>query len=181
LIKELTMPSLDVLSARLFQLRATEPAPATYAYTAMHGPVDAVERIRNGTAPAAVLGEVARPRARIDDDLRTLDAGTAHLLTPEDDDWPLGRLGPLGGHGVPLALWTRGTGSLAELTSPAVTITGARASSDQGDTIAADYQPRTGPCRSDRGQRRRPRDRRRGARRRAHRWRTNDRRPALRC
>jgi DNA processing protein len=39
---------------------------------------------------------------------------------------------------VPLALWTRGTGSLGELTSPAVTITGARASSDQGDAIAAD-------------------------------------------
>lgn len=133
------MPSLDVLHARLFLLRATEPpAPATYAYAAVHGPVDAVARIQSGTAPAAVLGEVARPHARIDDDLRILDTGTAHLLTPEDDDWPLGRLGPLGGHGVPLALWTRGAGSLTKLTSPAVTITGARASSDQGDAIAAD-------------------------------------------
>jgi DNA processing protein len=133
------MPSLDVLHARLFLLRATEPpAPATYDYAAVHGPVDAVASIRSGTAPAAVLDEVTRPRARIDDDLRVLDSSTAHLLTPEDDDWPLGRLTSLGGHGVPLALWVRRTGSLAELTSPAVTITGARASSDHGNATAAD-------------------------------------------
>jgi DNA processing protein len=139
LIKESTMPSLDRLHARLFLLRATEPpALAVCDYAAVHGPVDTIVRIRSGTAPEAVLGEITRPDARIDDDLRALDNGTARLVTPEDDDWPVGRLTCLSRRGAPLALWVRGTGSLAELTSPAVTITGARASSEYGNTIAVD-------------------------------------------
>lgn len=144
------MPSLDVIHARLFLLRATEPpAPATYAYTAVHGAVDTVARIQNGTAPAAVLGEVIRPHARIDDELRILDSNTARLLIPEDEDWPFGRLTSLRGHGVPLALWIRGTGSLNDLTSLAVTITGACASSEHGNAIAADISSelaRAGVC-----------------------------------
>lgn len=125
------MPSHDKLHARLFLLHATEPpAPALHHYVAVHGPVDAVVQIRHGTAPAAVLSEVTRPDARIDDDLRALDSGTARLLTPEDGDGPLGRLTSLAGLGVPLALWARGSGSLAELTNLAVTVTGARASTE---------------------------------------------------
>ncbi|MCP2249458.1 DNA-processing protein DprA [Lentzea aerocolonigenes] len=134
------MPSRDELHARLFLLRAAEPpAPAIHQYVAVHGPVDAVARIRHGTAPAAVLSEITRPEAEIDNDLRALDGGTARLLTPEDDDWPFGRLTSLAAsHGVPLALWVRGSGSLAELTTPAVTVTGSRASSAYGNTVAAD-------------------------------------------
>jgi DNA processing protein len=87
------MPAHDELHARLFLLHAAEPpAPAIHHYVAVHGPVDAVAQIRHGTAPAAVLSEITRPDARIDDDLRALDSGTARLLTPEDGDWPLGRL-----------------------------------------------------------------------------------------
>jgi DNA processing protein len=134
------MPSHDELHARLFLLRAAEPpTPALHHYVAVHGPVDAVAQIRHGTAPAAVLNEIARPDAQIDDDLRALDSGTARLLTPEDGDWPLGRLTALASLGVPLALWVRGSGSLAELTGPAVTVTGARASSVYGNTVAADF------------------------------------------
>ncbi|SEP50578.1 DNA-processing protein DprA [Amycolatopsis saalfeldensis] len=133
------MPSHDELRARLFLLHAAEPpAAAIHHFVAVHGPVDAVAQIRHGTAPAAVLSEITRPEARIDDDLRALDSGTAHLLTPEGDDWPLGRLTGLARLGVPLALWVRGSGSLAELTSLAVTVTGARASSAYGNTVAAD-------------------------------------------
>jgi len=133
------MPSLDELHARLFLLRAAEPpAPAIHHYVSVHGPVDAVAQIRHSTAPAAVLGEVTRPDARIDDDLRVLDTGTARLLTPEDDDWPLGRLTSLAGHGTPLALWVRGDGVLTKLTSAAVTVTGARASSEYGNTVAGE-------------------------------------------
>lgn len=133
------MPALDMLRARLYLMRASEPpAPAIHDYAAVHGPIDTVARIRNGTAPAAVLSEITRPDARIEDDLRILDRGTARLLTPEDEDWPLGRLMSLGGHGVPLGLWMRGTGSLTELTSTAVTVTGARASSEYGNTVAAE-------------------------------------------
>ena len=133
------MPSHDELHARLFLLHAAEPpAPALHHYVAVHGPVDAVAQIRHGTAPSAVLSEVTRPNARIDDDLRALDSGTARLLTPEDDDWPLGRLTGLASLGVPLALWVRGSGSLAELTNLAVTVTGARASTEYGNTVAGD-------------------------------------------
>ncbi|ONI81322.1 DNA protecting protein DprA [Actinosynnema sp. ALI-1.44] len=133
------MPSHDELRARLFLLRAAEPpAPAIHQYVAVHGPLDAVERIRHGTAPAAVFSEITRPEARIDDDLRALDSGAARLLTPEDDDWPLGRLTGLASHGAPLALWVRGSGSLTELTRLAVTVTGARSSSEYGNTIAGD-------------------------------------------
>jgi DNA processing protein len=133
------MPSHDELHARLLLLHAAEPpAPATHHYVAVHGPVDAVAQIRHGTAPAAVLNEITRPEARIDDDLRALDSGTARLLTPEHDNWPLGRLTGLASLGVPLALWVRGSGSLAELTNLAVTVTGARASTEHGNTVAGD-------------------------------------------
>ncbi|TCO49668.1 DNA-processing protein DprA [Actinocrispum wychmicini] len=133
------MPSLEVLHARLFLLRAAEPpAPAIHQHVAVHGPVDTIAHIRHRSAPAAVLNEVTRPDARIDDDLRALDHGTARLLTPEGDDWPLGRLTALAGHGVPLGLWVRGDGVLTELAEPAVTVTGARASSEYGNTVARD-------------------------------------------
>lgn len=130
----------DVLRARLFLLRAVEPpAPAVHHFVAVHGPVDAVSRIRRGTAPAAVLSEVSRQDPQIEDDLRAIDNGTARLLVPEDEDWPLGRLSTLVGHGVPPALWLRGKASLTELTDTAVTITGSRASSAYGKTIAAHF------------------------------------------
>ena len=133
------MLALDDLRARLFLLRATEPpAPATHQYVATHGQLDAVAHIRHGTAPGAVLDEITRPDAQIDDDLRALDNGTARLLTPEDDDWPFGPLTSLTNH-APLALWVRGSGSLAELIAPAVTVTGSRAASGYGNTVAADF------------------------------------------
>ncbi|HVV12124.1 DNA-processing protein DprA [Amycolatopsis sp.] len=131
------MPSRDELRARLFLLRAAEPpAPAIHHCVAVHGPVDTVACIRDGTAPSAVLGEVTRPDARIGDDLQAIGNGSARLLTPEDeDDWPFGRLT---GRGTPLALWVRGNGVLTELTRAAVTVTGSRASSEYGNMVAAD-------------------------------------------
>lgn len=134
------MSSSDVLRARLFLLRAAEPpAAAVHHFVAVHGPVDAVARIRHGTAPVAVLSELSRQEPQIEDDLRSIENGTARLLVPEDDDWPLGRLSALGDHGVPLALWLRGKASLTGLTDIAVTITGSSASSAYGNTIAAHF------------------------------------------
>lgn len=134
------MSSPDVLRARLFLSRAVEPpAPAVHHFVAVHGPIDAVARIRHGTAPAAVLSEVGRRDAEIEEDLRAIDNGAARLLVPEDDDWPLGRLSTLVGLGIPLALWLRGKASLTRLTDTAVTITGCRASSAYGNTIATDF------------------------------------------
>ncbi|MCK2240060.1 MULTISPECIES: DNA-processing protein DprA [unclassified Crossiella] len=134
------MPSHDELRARLFLLRAAEPpAPAIDHYVTVHGPVEAVTQIRHGTAPAAVLGELTRPDARIEDDLRALDHGAARLVTPEDDEWPLERLTSLSGFGTPLALWVRGGGSLAQLTSAAVTVTGSRSSTAYGHIVASEF------------------------------------------
>ncbi len=132
------MSSRDDLRARLYLLRAAEPpAPATHQYVAVHGASDAATHVRHGTAPSAVLDEITRPDARIDDDLVALDNGTARLLTPDDDDWPSGPLACLANY-APLALWVRGSGSLAELTTPAVTVTGSRDASGYGNTVAAD-------------------------------------------
>lgn len=134
------MSSPDVLRARLFLSRAVEPpAVAVHHFVAVHGPVDAVARIRHGTAPAAVLSEISRRDADIEEDLRAIDNGAARLLVPEDDDWPLGRLSALVGHGVPLALWLRGKASLTGLTDTAVTIAGSRAASAYGNTIATHF------------------------------------------
>lgn len=134
------MSSPDVLRARLFLSRAVEPpAPAVHQFVAVHGPVEAVARIRHGTAPAAVLAEISGRDAEIEEDLRAIDNGVARLLVPEDDDWPIGRLFTLVGHGVPLALWLRGNASLTRLIDTAVTITGSRASSAYGNTIAAHF------------------------------------------
>ncbi|SFQ74622.1 hypothetical protein SAMN05421810_11816 [Amycolatopsis arida] len=56
------MPLTDPQHARLFLLYAAEPpAPALHDFVAAHGPVAAVERIRAGTAPPAVLAEITRP------------------------------------------------------------------------------------------------------------------------
>jgi DNA processing protein len=135
------MPLTDPQHARLFLLYAAEPpAPAVHDFVAAHGPIDAVERIRGGTAPPAVLAEITRPDPQLDDALRAIDAGTANLVTPEDDDWPFGRLAGMAGHdlGAPLALWTRGSASLAELTRTAVTVTGTAVSTGYGSTVAAD-------------------------------------------
>lgn len=134
------MPSFDLLCGRLFLLGAAEPpAPVIHHYVAVHGPIDTVAHIQHGTAPQAVLAEITRSDPRIEDDLRALDKGTARLLTPEDDDWPIRRLASLSRLGAPLALWVRGTASLPDLTSPAVTVTGARAASAYGNTVAADF------------------------------------------
>ena len=133
------MPSSDNMRARLFLLRAAEPpAPATHQYVGIHGALDAAAHIRHSTTPAAVLDEITWPDARIDDDLEALDNGTARLLTPEDDDWPSGPLTSLDNR-APLALWVRGSGSLAELTTSAVTVTGSHDASGYGNTVAADF------------------------------------------
>lgn len=136
------MTITDERRARVFLLRAAEPpAPAVHAFVAAHGPVTAVERIRAGAAPPAVLAEIVRPDPRLDLDLDALDSGAATLLTPEDPDWPHGLLAGMSGHGVaaPLGLWVRGHTPLAAITATTVTIVGSRASSSYGATVAADF------------------------------------------
>ncbi|WHT20202.1 DNA-processing protein DprA [Crossiella sp. CA-258035] len=135
------MTTTEDVRARLFLLRATDPpACAVRTYVAAHGPATAVEHIREGSAPRAVLTEIAQPDAQIGHDLRALDTGTARLLAPGDAQWPTARLAALSRHGLgePLGLWVRGPASLAELTARAVTITGSRAPTPRGTYVTAD-------------------------------------------
>jgi DNA processing protein len=136
------MPTLDDLRARLYLLRVAEPpAPALHAYVAVHGPAETVTAIRAGTAPPAVLTEAIRPDADITADLRAVDSGVARLVTPEDPEWPRGRLDALNrpGSSAPLGLWVRGQAPLGEQVHTAVTITGARAATDYGRYVATDF------------------------------------------
>lgn len=67
------------------------------------------------------------------------------FLVPGDADWPqqlsvLGTCEPVvQARGVPLGLWVRGYGSLAELSERSVSIVGSRASTPYGDRVAADW------------------------------------------
>jgi DNA processing protein len=56
------------------------------------------------------------------------------LICPGDAEWPAG-LGAVG-EAVPLALWARGSGDLAEACAQAVAITGSRACSAFGSQAA---------------------------------------------
>jgi DNA processing protein len=105
----------------------------------VRGAVDAVECIRQGSAPKAVLTEITQQNIAIDADLNALATGTARLVTPEDDEWPpaLTSIGP--DSTPPFALWASGTGFLADLVRPAVAITGSRAASPYGMTVATDF------------------------------------------
>ncbi|RKT86415.1 DNA processing protein [Saccharopolyspora antimicrobica] len=130
---------MNSLAARAFLLRATEPpAPAVDAFVAAHGPVDAVERIQAGAVPRSVLHEIRDLKPRIDEDLAEVEAGHYRLLTPEDPDWPHGALRGLTeqGLGAPLALWVRGSASLAASTRSAVSVVGSRAASEYGEHVA---------------------------------------------
>ncbi|MFI9811418.1 DNA-processing protein DprA [Saccharothrix variisporea] len=130
------------LHALLYIKRVAEPpAPAAHDFVATVGVVEVAAAIRAGTAPAAVAAEVNRPDADIGPDLEALDRGQVRLLTPEDAEWPRERLACLeaGGLTPPLALWVRGTASLAELTASSVTVTGSRAATGYGNHVAAEF------------------------------------------
>ncbi|MFE6611972.1 DNA-processing protein DprA [Amycolatopsis sp. NPDC057786] len=130
----------DIVRARLFLMRATEPPTQSVgAYTAVHGPVDAADRIRAGCAPPAVLAEVVQPEPDLRGDLVALEAGHARLLTPEDDNWPSAAHDlAASGTGAPLGLWVRGDPQLGVLTAGPVAMVGSLAASPYGEYVAAE-------------------------------------------
>jgi DNA processing protein len=144
LIVEVVMPVSDEVRARLYLMRATRPTMAMHDFVAAHGAVDAATRIRDGCAPRAVAFSVVDRDARIDADLAAIADGTARLVTPADRDWP--GLGRMAARNLvpPLALWVRGTGSLAAITRTAVAVTGAAAPTGYGERIAANIANRLG-------------------------------------
>jgi DNA processing protein len=133
--------------ARAYLVRVAEPpAPALGALIDAQGPVAAAELVRAGTVPSAVLDETAARRHLdlADDDFAAADAVGARLVIPEDDEWPTRPLsalttGPDPSWAVaPVAVWARGPARLADMFDNALSILGARAATDYGDTIAAD-------------------------------------------
>ncbi|MGY1754372.1 DNA-processing protein DprA [Blastococcus sp. SYSU D01042] len=145
--------------ARAWLSRAVEPGTIDlWRYVDDFGPVEAVRRLRDGRAPAAVRSLVGA-RAEQDTtlaDLRRAEQCGARLVVPEDDEWPHLPL-----HALtlavaaepderkeqsdrtkalvpPLALWVRGPGRLDEVVDRSVAVVGARASTAYGEHVAAE-------------------------------------------
>jgi DNA processing protein len=138
-----------VRQARVWLSRAAEPGSAAlYRYVAGVGPVEAVRRLRAGTAPTSVAGATAARRGedRVAADLAAAARHGLRVLVPEDDEWPefaLLRMDVATARGVadlapPLMLWVRGNLRLDELADQAVAVVGARASTEYGNHVAGD-------------------------------------------
>ncbi|WP_424446818.1 DNA-processing protein DprA [Microbacterium sp. CH-015] len=69
--------------------------------------------------------------------LSQIQQGTHQVLIPTDAEWPTG-LRDLGST-QPLALWVRGDVSLAQTPPKTVTITGARAATSYGESVATEF------------------------------------------
>lgn len=145
--------------ARAWLSRAVEPGTVDlWRFVDELGPVEAVRRLRNGRAPAAVRSLVGA-RAEQDtttDDLRRAQRCGARLVVPEDDEWPQLPLHALTVAVAaepddrrdqsdrtralvpPLALWVRGPGRLDQLVDRSVAVVGARASTAYGEHVAAE-------------------------------------------
>ena len=151
--------------ARAAWSRIAEPADrAAGALLRTVGPVDALGWLQSaGTADDAVRHAVSRlcevigvddrttvrrleaavarwaPRVPATDPVRDLDNLArlgGRLVVPEDDEWPTGLLDL--GDESPVCLWVRGTGRLDQTLDQAVSVVGARASTDYGDRVAGE-------------------------------------------
>ena len=148
-----------VRRARAWLSRAVEPGTVDFwRFVDSAGPVEAVRRIRAGTAPERIRALVGA-RAEQDEtlaDLRKAQRCGARLVVPEDDEWPSLPLHALtvavskepGDHRAqsdrttapvpPLALWVRGPARLDELVDRSVAVVGSRASTAYGEHVAAE-------------------------------------------
>jgi len=145
--------------ARAWLSRAVEPGTIdVWRYVEDLGPVEAVRRLRAGSAPAPIRSLLG---ARVGQDesladLRRAERCEARLVVPEDDEWPgyplhaltvaLARE-PLGREDQsdrttapvpPLALWVRGPARLDEVSDRSVAVVGARACTAYGEHVAAE-------------------------------------------
>ena len=145
--------------ARAWLTRVVEPGTVDFwRYVDDVGPVDAVRRLRAGTAPERIRSLVG-PRAREDqshEDLLRAARCDARLVVPEDEEWPTLPLHALtlavGEEPAdsrkqsdrtlalvpPVGLWVRGAARLDELIDRSVSIVGSRASTAYGEHVAAE-------------------------------------------
>lgn len=140
----------EVRLARAYLLRVTEPpAAALGALVRERGPVEAADLVRRGEVPARVLEETSS-RRHLDlaaEDLTAAERVGARLVVPEDEDWPAWPLLPLDNAldrglrwaGGPLGLWVRGAGPVGDTVQRAVSVVGARASTNYGEHVAGEF------------------------------------------
>ncbi|WP_104524981.1 DNA-processing protein DprA [Blastococcus atacamensis] len=148
-----------VRRARAWLSRAVEPGTVDlWRYVEDVGPVDAVRRLRSGTAPAGIRS-LAGPRVEQDEsliDLRRAERCGARLVVPEDDEWPALPLHALTVAAVqepadrkdqtertqalvpPMALWVRGNVCLDQVIDRSVGVVGSRASTAYGEHVAGE-------------------------------------------
>jgi DNA processing protein len=148
-----------VRRARAWLSRAAEPGNVDlWRLVEDVGPVEAVRRLRAGTAGERLRGLVG---SRREDDRTVGDLGVAarcgaRLVVPEDDEWPAFAIHALSLRAAeepeepkgrtkrtealipPLALWVRGEPRLDEFTDRAVALVGSRASTAYGEHVAAE-------------------------------------------
>ena len=152
-------PAVAVRRARAWLSRVAEPGTIDFwRYVEDLGPVEAVRRMRGGSAPDRIRSIVGA-RAGQDESLADLSrAGRcgARLVIPEDDEWPALPLHALTvatsneptDHRAqpdrtlapvpPIALWVRGPARLDQLVERSVAVVGSRASTAYGEHVAGE-------------------------------------------
>jgi DNA processing protein len=148
-----------VRRARAWLSRAAEPGNVDlWRLVDDVGPVEAVRRLRTGTAGERLRALVG---SRLGDDRTVGDLNAAarcgaRLVVPEDDEWPAFAIHALSLRAAeepvepqgrtkrtealipPLGLWVRGTPRLDEFIDRAVALVGSRASTAYGEHVAAE-------------------------------------------
>ncbi|MGH3738129.1 MAG: DNA-processing protein DprA [Micromonosporaceae bacterium] len=114
-----------------------------------HGPVEALDRIQSGDAPAGLRAALCR---RDTDLARAVDQILAHgerlgarVVIPEDDEWPhqVADLMPASRRdetdiAPPICLWVRGAARLDDVLERSVAVVGARAATEYGVHVASE-------------------------------------------
>ncbi|MCW2525586.1 MAG: processing protein [Pseudonocardiales bacterium] len=156
-------PPDEVLIARAYLSRVAEAGSLPVAqFVIDHGPVEAANLIRAGSAPDLVLAATAARQTRADGsaDLAAAQRHQIRFVIPESPDWPQFAFAPLYAaqvrrlaawsaglrtprYGaeptVPIGLWIRGPLALDTLGLRSVAVVGARAATAYGEHVAVEF------------------------------------------
>ena len=131
-------PSEAERAARAALTRLAEPGDAWLgSLVAGRGAVDVLDQVRSprdGEDERLAHYRVRLPAVASDPDLAARIG--VRVVVPGDEEWPAA-LNDLGDR-VPLALWVRGNGHLADVSRRAVAVVGARACTVYGEHVAGD-------------------------------------------
>lgn len=147
-LSEMSSERRETLIARAYLLRVAEPPAAPLLELIEEvGPRRAAALIADGRVSERIATATAARRGlTAEQDFDRAAAVGAHLLTPEDDQWPHWRFAafdPARERGMdnavpPVALWQRGDLGLADATDSSISIVGSRAATGYGGQVAAD-------------------------------------------